>query len=48
MIKILIADDHQIVREGIKNMLADIPDFTVVGEAENGKGPVVGAFPVSR
>lgn len=36
-IKILIADDHQIVREGIKNMLAEIQDFTVVGEAENGK-----------
>ena len=36
-IKILIADDHQIVREGIKNMLSEINDFEIVGEAENGK-----------
>ena len=35
-ISILIADDHSIVREGIKNMLKDIDDFTIVGEAENG------------
>jgi len=35
-ISILIADDHSIVREGIKNMLKDISDFTIVGEAENG------------
>jgi two-component system response regulator NreC len=36
-IKILIADDHQIVREGIKTMLGEVKDFDVVGEAENGK-----------
>ncbi len=36
-IKILIADDHQIVREGIKTMLREVQDFTIVGEAENGK-----------
>lgn len=36
-IKILIADDHSIVREGIKSMLKDIADFEFVGEAENGK-----------
>jgi DNA-binding NarL/FixJ family response regulator len=35
-ISILIADDHSIVREGIKNMLKDIEDFVIVGEAENG------------
>lgn len=39
-IKILIADDHQIVREGIKNMLVEIEDFIVVGEAENGKDAI--------
>jgi DNA-binding NarL/FixJ family response regulator len=39
-IKILIADDHQIVREGIKNMLGEIEDFTIVGEAENGKDAI--------
>ena len=36
-IKILITDDHSIVREGIKVMLKDINDFVIVGEAENGK-----------
>lgn len=33
MIKILIADDHAVVREGIKRILADIDDLVVVGEA---------------
>ncbi|MEW6068818.1 MAG: response regulator transcription factor [Nitrospirota bacterium] len=33
MIKILIADDHPVVREGIKKMLENIPDIKVTGEA---------------
>ncbi|MFA5110853.1 MAG: response regulator transcription factor [Desulfobaccales bacterium] len=36
MIKILIADDHTIVREGIKQILADTADMVVAGEATNG------------
>ncbi len=36
MIKILIADDHQLLIDGIKTTLADIEDFSVVGEAGNG------------
>lgn len=36
-IKILIADDHPLVRESIRNILARHPDFEVVGEAENGE-----------
>jgi len=36
MIKILIADDHAIVREGLKQILADTPDMEVAGEAANG------------
>lgn len=35
-IKILIADDHAIVREGLKQILADSRDMAVVGHAENG------------
>ena len=35
MIKILIADDHAIVREGLKQIVADIPDMVVAGEAAN-------------
>lgn len=33
MIKILIADDHPIVRMGIKQMIADFSDIVVAGEA---------------
>ncbi len=36
MIKILIADDHAIVREGINKILALTLDIRVVGEAVNG------------
>ncbi len=35
-VKILIADDHAIVREGIRMILDAQPDFEVVGEAEDG------------
>jgi two-component system invasion response regulator UvrY len=35
MIKVLIADDHPVVRQGLKQILADEPDFTVVGEASH-------------
>ena len=34
--KILIADDHQIVRMGLTTIFAKEPDFEVVGEARNG------------
>lgn len=36
MIKILIADDHAIVREGLKQILHNIPDMKVCGEAGSG------------
>lgn len=32
-ISVLIVDDHQVVRQGLRRMLADVPDFTVIGEA---------------
>ena len=35
-IRILIADDHAVVRHGLKLVLGQEPDFEVVGEAENG------------
>lgn len=37
MIKILIADDHAVVREGIKRIIADTGDMTVAGEAADGR-----------
>src|SRR3954463_9166531 len=36
-IKVLIVDDHAIVREGLKAVLQIDPGLTVVGEAANGK-----------
>lgn len=36
MIRLLICDDHLIVRQGLKQMLADTLDVTVTGEAGNG------------
>lgn len=35
-IRVLIADDHAVVREGIRAVLASTPDFEVVGEARDG------------
>ncbi len=36
MIRIVVADDHTIVREGLKQLLAATGDLQVVGEAQNG------------
>jgi two-component system, NarL family, invasion response regulator UvrY len=36
MIQILIADDHQLVREGIRRVLEEEADFRVVAEASDG------------
>jgi DNA-binding NarL/FixJ family response regulator len=36
LIRILLADDHAIIRDGIKQNLADTDDLLVVGEAANG------------
>jgi len=35
-IRVLLADDHQIVREGLLSLLNSQPDLKVVAEAENG------------
>jgi DNA-binding NarL/FixJ family response regulator len=37
MIKILIADDHAIVRKGLKQILAEMPDKVTTDEANNGQ-----------
>jgi DNA-binding NarL/FixJ family response regulator len=36
MIRVLIADDHSIVRDGLKRILAATPDLQVAGEAASG------------
>jgi len=37
VIKIIIADDHPIVRKGIKQLIDETPDLTVVDEARDGR-----------
>jgi DNA-binding NarL/FixJ family response regulator len=35
-VRIVLADDHAIVREGLKRIVGDVADFQVVGEAADG------------
>lgn len=37
MIKVLVADDHPVVRRGIKDILAETSDIVATGEANNGQ-----------
>ena len=36
MIRVLIADDHEIVRAGLRQFISDEPDIQVTGEAGSG------------
>ena len=38
--EVLVADDHAIIRDGLKKILADTDDFVVAGEASNGNSVV--------
>ncbi len=42
-IRIMLADDHAVVRRGLRGFLELIPDFDVVGEAGNGREAVAAA-----
>jgi len=39
-IRLLLADDHRIMREGLKALVEKEPDMDVIGEAETGKATV--------
>jgi len=39
-IRIVLCDDHQIIREGLRSLLEKQPDMNVVGEAFNGLGAI--------
>ncbi len=39
-VKIILADDHTIVRQGLAKLLEGEPEFHVIGEAENGREAV--------
>lgn len=43
MIKILLVDDHELVRTGFRHILDDAPGVEVVGEAESGEDAIVKA-----
>ncbi len=40
MIRVLVVDDHDLVRTGITRMLKDVDGIDVIGEAETGEGAV--------
>jgi DNA-binding NarL/FixJ family response regulator len=40
VIRILLADDHEVVRRGLSSLLATRPDWQVCGEARNGREAV--------
>ncbi len=39
-IRILIADNHSLFREGLRSLLAELPEFNIVGEAVDGRQAV--------
>ena len=47
-IRILIADDHPVVREGVAAMIERRPDMTVVAEAATGRRNRIESVLVSR
>lgn len=40
MIRVLVVDDHELVRSGITRMLADNPDIDVVGQCSSGEDAI--------
>ena len=41
MIRVLLVDDHSIIREGLRSFLQSYPDVDVVGEAANGEEAIL-------
>ena len=39
-IRVLLVDDHTVLRQGLRSLLQDKPDMEVIGEAENGRQAV--------
>src|SRR5574338_297168 len=42
-IRLLLVDDHQLVRDGLRARLGEIDDFEIVGEAANGREALAAA-----
>ena len=43
MIRLLLVDDHAIVREGLRMLLGEVPDLDLVGEAKDGPEAITAA-----
>ncbi len=43
LIKVLVVDDHDLVRMGITRMLGDVPGLSIVGEADSGESAITQA-----
>ena len=39
-IRVFLADDHKIFRQGLRGLITEEPDLSVVGEAENGRDAI--------
>jgi len=39
-VRVLLADDHRIFREGLRSLLDDLPDVKVVAETDDGRSTV--------
>jgi len=42
--RVLIAEDHNLLRQGLRSLIGSLPDFDVVGEARDGKEALVQAI----
>jgi len=42
--RVLIAEDHNLLRQGLRSLIGSLPDFEVVGEARDGKEALVQAI----
>lgn len=36
-LKLILADDHHLVRQGFKALLSEMPEIEIIGEASNGE-----------
>ena len=43
VVRILIADDHTLFREGLKSLLSSVEDMSVVGETATGESTIAAA-----
>ena len=41
-VRIFVADDHDVIRKGIRSLLRTRPEWTICGEAGNGKEAIEG------